>query len=174
MFDWRGQEINKGEAGLLEWFSAIKKRFQHWQVYVPNAISDTEYTRGLNIQGIFSGIPKYKYVSDLHLKTSIRSFRSENVAKFVKALLDCDKATATKLLSELDRFPILITRNILKAKEWLRNKARGTERYGLIASSKGQRLKPYGIFVELKIDPRNWFLNSKSDIRSSYFLEYVA
>ena len=170
-----GQEINRGEAGLLEWFSAIKKQFQHWQVYVPQSISDTEYTRGLDLQDIFSGIPKCGYVSDLHLKTSIRSFRSENVAKFVKALLDCDKVTATKLLLKLDRkFPIFITRNIVKAKEWLREKARGNERYGLVASSKGQRLKPYGIFVELKIDPRNWFLNLKSDIRSSYFLEYVA
>ena len=170
-----GQEINKGEAGLLEWFSAIKKQFKHWQVYVPDAISDTEYTRGLDLQDIFSGIPKYEYLSDLHLNTSIRSFRSENVAKFVKALLDKDKDTATKLLVELDRnYPIFITRNIVKAKKWLRQKARGNERYGLVASSKGQRLKPYGIFVELKIDARNWFLNLKNDIRSCYFLEYAA
>ena len=170
-----GQEINKGEAGLLEWFSAIKKQFKHWQVYVPDAISDTEYTRGLDLQDIFSGIPKYEYLSDLHLNTSIRSFRSENVAKFVKALLDNDKDTATKLLVELNRnYPIFITRNIVKAKEWLRQKARGNERYGLVASSKGQRLKPYGIFVELKIDARNWFLNLKNDIRSCYFLEYGA
>ncbi len=170
-----GQEINKGEAGLLEWFSAIKKQFRHWHVYVPNAISDTEYTWGLDLQEIFSGIPKYEYLSDLHLNTSIRSFRSENVSKFVKALLDRDKDTATRLLVELDRnYPIFITRNIIKAKEWLRQKARGNERYGLVASSKGQRLKPYGIFVELKIDARNWFLNLKNDIRSCYFLEYAA
>ena len=73
-----------------------------------------------------------------------------------------------------EKYPINITRNIQKAKEWLKQKARSNERYGLVASSKAQRLKPYGIFVELKIDPKNWFLNLKDDIRSSYFLEYVA
>jgi len=44
----------------------------------------------------------------------------------------------------------------------------------LVASSEALRLKPYGIFVEVQIDPSNWFLNPKDDIRSSYFLEYVA
>jgi hypothetical protein len=111
----------------------------------------------------------------LHLKTSIRSFRSEHVAKFVNATLDCDRATATDLLLKMnDKYLINITRNIQKAKEWLKQKARSNERYGLVASSKAQSLKPYGIFVEIKIDPKNWFLNLKDDIRSSYFLEYVA
>ncbi len=72
------------------------------------------------------------------------------------------------------KYPINITRNIEIAKDWLKQKARSNERYGIVASSKAQRLKPYGIFVELKIDPKNWFLNPKDDIRSSYFLEYVA
>ena len=89
-----GQEINTGEAGLLEWFSAIKKQFNHWQVYVSNEISDTEYTRELDLKNLFYGIKRYEFVSDLHLKTSIRSFRSEHVAKFVKAILDCDRDTA--------------------------------------------------------------------------------
>ena len=170
-----GQEINKGEAGLLEWLSAIKRQFNHWQVYVSNEISDTEYTGGLNLQDLFAGMSDYEYVSDLHLKTSIRSFRSENVAKFVKAILDRDKDTATKLFLELEqKYPIVITRNIIKAKEWLKQKARANERFGIVASSKALRLKPYGIFVELKVDPKNWFLNPKDDVRSSYFLEYVA
>jgi hypothetical protein len=170
-----GQEINKGEAGLLEWFCAIEKQFNHWQVYVSNEISDTEYTRGVNLQDLFTGMSHHEYVSDLHLKTSIRSFRSENVAKLVKAILDCDKDRATKLYLELEqKYPIVITRNITKAKEWLKQKARANERFGIVASSKALRLKPYGIFVELKVDPKNWFLNLKDDVRSSYFLEYVA
>ena len=136
-----GQEINKGEAGLLEWFSAIKKKFKHWRVYISKEISDTEYTRGFDLQDIFSGM-QYEYVSDLHLKTSIRSFRSENVAKIVKALLDYDKDTATELLRELDsKYPIVITRNITKAKDWLKQKARGNERFGLIASLQVRRVK---------------------------------
>ena len=148
-----GQEINTGEAGLIEWFTAIKNQFTHWQVYVSNEISDTKYTRGINLQNLFDGI-SYELVSDLHLKTSIRSFRSELVAKFVKATLDCDRDTATNLLLKMnEKYPINITRNIQKAKEWLKQKARSNERYGF-ASSKAQRLKPYGIFVELKIVQR--------------------
>jgi len=114
-------------------------------------------------------------VNDLHLKTSIRSFRSENVSKFVKAVLDCEKDIAKKLYSELkENYPIVLTRNINTAKQWLKSKARASERFGLTASSNAKRLKPYGIFVELDIDAPNWFLNSKDDLRSSFYLEYVA
>jgi len=169
-----GQEINTGEAGLLEWFSALKKQYSHWHVYLSSEISDIEYTRGSNLNNLLDGI-KHESVSALHLKTSIRSFRSENVSKFVKAILDCDKKTAQTLLSELqNKYPFVITRDINKAKSWLKEQARGNERFGLVASSNAYRLKPYGIFVELKIDAKNWFLNSKDDIRSSYYLEYVA
>lgn len=169
-----GQEINTGEAGLLEWLSALKRKFSHWDVFVSNEITDTEYTKGLKIQKLLQGI-KAKSISELHLKTSIRSFRSENVAKFVKSVLDCDIQSAINLRADLDKkYPIVITRDIQKARNWLRQKARANERFGLVASSNAKRLKPHGIFVELKIDPKNWFLNSKDDIRSSYFLEDVA
>jgi len=118
---------------------------------------------------------KYESRENLHLKTSIRSFRSENLSKCVKAILDYDKELAKKLLLELkNKFPFVITRDITKAKQWVKEKSRGSERYGLIASSNAYRLKPYGIFVDLDIDAKNWFLNSKDDIRSSYYLEYVA
>lgn len=169
-----GQEINTGEAGLLAWLSALKRKFSHWDVFVSNEITDTEYTKGLKIQKLLQGI-KAKSISELHLKTSIRSFRSENVAKFVKSVLDCDIQSAINLRADLDKkYPIVITRDIQKARNWLRQKARANERFGLVASSNAKRLKPHGIFVELKIDPKNWFLNSKDDIRSSYFLEDVA
>lgn len=169
-----GQEINTGEAGLLAWLSALKRKFSHWDVFVSNEITDTEYTKGLKIQKLLQGI-KAKSISELHLKTSIRSFRSENVAKFVKSVLDCDIQSAINLHADLDKkYPIVITRDIQKARNWLRQKARANERFGLVASSNAKRLKPHGIFVELKIDPKNWFLNSKDDIRSSYFLEDVA
>ena len=90
---------------------------------------------------------------------SIRSFRSEYVSKFVKAILDGDKEGAKKLLLELkNKYPFVITRDINKAKQWLKDNSRGTERFGLIASSNADRLKPFGIYVELKIDAKNWFL----------------
>jgi DUF2075 family protein len=61
-----------------------------------------------------------------------------------------------------------------KAKRWLKEKARGTERYGIVVSSQAQRLKPYAIDVKSPMDPIHWFLDGKEDIRSSYYLEDVA
>ena len=169
-----GQEINTGEAGLPEWFSAIRHHYTNWNVFVSNEITDNEYTGNQKLSKLFSGL-NYFTQSDLHLKTSIRSFRSEHVSKFVKALLDCDLSHAKKLLTELNgKYPIVITRDITKAKNWLKNKARGNERYGIIASSKAHRLRPFGIYVDIDIDAPQWFLNDKEDVRSSYYLEYVA
>lgn len=169
-----GQEINTGEAGLPEWFSALKKYYSHWQVYVSEEISDVEYTRGFSMESLFEGL-NCQPLKELHLNTSIRSFRSENVAKLVKAILDCEKEQARKLLKELDgKYPIVLTRDINRAKIWLREQARGTERIGMIASSGSYRLKPYGILVQMKIEAKNWFLNPKDDVRSSFFLEDTA
>ena len=67
-----------------------------------------------------------------------------------------------------------MTRDIGDAKSWLKENARGTERYGITASSRAHRLRAYGIIVKNQIDPRVWFLNDKDDVRSSYFLEDVA
>lgn len=168
-----GQEINTGEAGLLEWFSAIRNLYPHWNVYVSNQITDIEYTGNQELVKLFAGM-KYHAVPDLHLSTSIRSFRSEHVSNFVKALLDCDKEKAKQLLLELKLYPIVLTRDFEKAKQWLKDNARGNERYGITASAKAHRLRPYGIYVESDIDAPQWFLNDKDDVRSSYYLEYVA
>lgn len=169
-----GQEINTGEAGLPEWFSAIRSLYQHWNVYVSNKITDIEYTNDQSLEAFFAEI-NYHIVPDLHLSTSIRSFRSENVSNFVKALLDCKKEQAKQLFLKLDRkYPFVLTRDIEKAKRWLKCNARGNERYGITASAKAHRLRPYGIYVESNIDAPQWFLNSKDDVRSSYYLEYIA
>ena len=169
-----GQEINTGEAGLPEWFRAIRENYRNWNVYLSNEITDSEYTGSQKLDDILQGI-NYQTNSDLHLKTSVRSFRSENVSKLVKQILDCEKESAKETLSELKtKYPIVITRDINKAKQWLKDKARGNERYGLIASSKSRRLRPFGIYVDLDIDTPKWFLNPKEDVRSSYFLESVA
>ena len=71
-------------------------------------------------------------------------------------------------------YPIAITRNYCKAKEWILKNARGSERYGVLASSNAKRLRPFGIDVKNSISPANWFLDGKEDVRSSYYLEDVA
>ena len=169
-----GQEINTGEAGLREWFESIKRSFPHWHVYVSTKLTDQEYTPdgALYTPGEIKSVTNHL---DLHLGVSIRSFRSEKLAGFIKALLDCDTQRARDLHTEIhSAFPIAVTRDLSVAKKWLTDHARGTERYGIVASSGGMRLKPFGISVKTSIDPKNWFLNGKEDIRSSYFLEDVA
>ena len=105
----------------------------------------------------------------------MRSFRAENVSLLVKQLLDLDEAGAQRTLAELsDRYPIVLTRDLSQARRWLRAKARGSERYGIVVSSQAQRLKPLAIDVRAKINPVHWFLHPKSDVRSSYYLEDAA
>jgi hypothetical protein len=169
-----GQEINTGEAGLAEWFRVLRASYPDWTVCVSSNLVDSEYTDVLT-QEVLRGIRRLEQRPDLHLATSIRSFRAEAVSSLVKAILDCAEDTARHLLGQvLPAFPIFLTRDIRAAKLWLRQKARGTERYGIIASSEAQRLKPFGLNVKAEIDPRNWFLNGQTDIRSSFYLEDVA
>ncbi len=105
----------------------------------------------------------------------MRSFRAENVSNFVKALLDCDRLSAREVLRGFsNRFPIVLTRNLSQAKKWIREHARGTERYGMVASSRAQRLKPHAIDIRVAIDPVHWFLNDRDDTRSSFYLEDAA
>jgi len=110
--------------------------------------------------------------NDLHLAVSMRSFRAENVSAFVKALLDCEIDEAREALRLFARrYPIALTRDLATAKEWIRGRARGSERFGMIASSKAQRLKPHAVDIRVNVDPVHWFLNGKDDTRSSYYLE---
>lgn len=169
-----GQEINTGEAGLIEWFDSLRNKFSNWDVYVSDKISDHEYTRGKSLNTLIQGL-NCKIVKDLHLSVSLRSFRSENVAGFVKDVLDVNVENAKQLLTQFKNdYPIYITRDLDKAKTWIINQAKGSERYGMIASSGAKRLRSYGVWVQNKIDAPTWFLNGKDDVRSSYFLEETA
>lgn len=169
-----GQEINTGEAGISEWLKAIKERFKEWEVHISPNLTDTEYAAETSIQDL-SNITKVYLNENLHLSVSMRSFRAENLSKFIKHLLDLDVYKARQSLNTiLDNYPIMVTRDLQKAKKWLRNISRGSERYGLVVSSQAERLKPYAVDVKSPINPIHWFLNDKSDVRSSYYLEQVA
>ena len=169
-----GQEINTGEAGLPEWFSALQRNHPDWNVYVSDKLIDFEYTRDIDLLSKIQP-DKLHIQPDLHLAVSVRSFRSEKVSALVKTILDVDVNKAQGLFSSLrDNYPIVLTRSLQTARAWLKKKSRGTERHGLVASSGAMRLKPFGVHVKSKVDPPNWFLNDKEDIRSSYFLEETA
>lgn len=168
-----GQEINTGEAGLPEWFDSLRKSFSEWDVFVSPQLNDTEYTRGGKWAEMIEDLNINQDVN-LHLASSIRSFRTPDVSAFVKAILDNDLQTAQSLYQKIkNKYPILLTRDLEEAKTWVKDQCRGTTRYGLVASSGALRLKPEGIYVKNDIDVENWFLNDKDDVRSSYYLEDV-
>jgi hypothetical protein len=135
-----GQEIHTGEAGIGEWLLAIQRLFPHWHVYVSPNLTDSEYAAKALIEDV-AATSSVIWDQRLHLSTSMRSFRSEKVSSFVKAALDCDVTSARTLLAEVTpRYPIAVTRDLARAKGWIRSHARGTERFGLVASSQAQAL----------------------------------
>ena len=168
-----GQEINTGEAGLPEWFDSLRRSFSNWDIYVTPQLNDDEYRRGRRWESMISKLQVYKR-DKMHLSTSVRSFRTPELAAFVKAVLDVNTKGAQQLYQRIkNNYPIVITRDLNKAKEWVREHSQGTTRYGLLASSGALRLKAEGLFVKNDIDGANWFLNGKDDVRSSYALEDV-
>lgn len=166
-----GQEINSGEAGIIEPIRAAKECFPDWNVFISPQLTGREYAEG-DLAPLLASNPKVKTDACLHLATSQRSYRAENLSLFVHQLLERDVSAAkTTFDTFANRFPIVITRDLNKAKEWLRSKARGSERYGMICSSQAYRLRPLAIDVRAKPDVVHWFLDDITDIRSSLFLE---
>ena len=169
-----GQEINTGEAGISEWLNAIYHSFPEWEICISPNLTDSEYNAVDTIKKLQTKCITH-FDSDLHLAVSMRSFRAESVSLFVKQILDIEIDAAKKTMSLIsENYPIVFTRDLNKAKSWLRKKARGTERYGIVVSSQAQRLRPLAIDVRVQTDPVHWFLDGKEDVRSSYFLEDVA
>ncbi|MDD3518767.1 MAG: DUF2075 domain-containing protein [Chromatiales bacterium] len=169
-----GQEINIGEAGISAWLNAVIDHFPRWKMFISSRLHDSEYAAGNALE--LAQFKSQIYQDDsLHLAVSMRSFRAENVSAFVKALLDCETNAAREAFAELRvRFPIVLARDLDKAKAWIRSHARGSERFGLLASSKAMRLKPHAVDVRVDVDPVHYFLNDRSDVRSSYYLEDAA
>jgi len=168
-----GQEINTGEAGIGEWFDALRGSFDHWDIFISEGLNNSEHFGGEELEDHMAGL-QASNEPDLHLDVAVRSFRSEKVSHVVHSLIEGDSTSVCSLMASLNNYPIVLTRNVGTAREWLRSMARGTERYGLVASSNAQRLRAVGPDVRVKIDPANWFLNDSSDVRSSYYMEDVA
>ena len=169
-----GQEINTGEAGITEWIESLTRSFPDWHICISPQLTDSEYGAG-DVLSKLGTHPNVLYKDELHLGVSMRSFRAEDVSYLVKQLLDRNTGEAQKTLEKVKaKYPMVITRDLSKAKHWLKQKAGGSERYGIVVSSQAQRLKPYAIDVKTPVNPIHWFLNGKGDVRSSYYLEDVA
>lgn len=169
-----GQEINTGEAGISEWIRSIERSFPHWEIHLSPQLHDSEYGNHALMESL-ERHPRVTFNENLHLNVSMRSFRAEHVSAWVKAVLDVNLDGVRQAWPSIqDKFPIRVTRNLDVAKKWLQSQARGTERYGMVASSQAERLKPHAIDVRTPMDPVHWFLDDSSDVRSSYYLEDVA
>lgn len=168
-----GQEIHTGEAGIREWIESINRSFPEWKLHISSKLMDSEY----DCKDVLSVVkPKnVRIVDQLHLSVSMRSFRAEHLSKLIKNVLDIQIEEAQYQYLQLkDKYPIVITRCLQKAKDWLKSKSRGSERFGLVVSSQASRLKPLAIDIRVPTDPIHWFLNGKDDVRSSYYLEDAA
>lgn len=170
-----GQEINTGEAGISEWIKSLNEIFTHWKVYISPQLIEPEYAEGM-VNELLKDNKNVTYSERLHLGVSLRSYRAEKLSAMVHSLLAID-GNAGSIYSEIkDRYPIVLTRDMEKAKRWLHEKVRGTERTGVLITKESARYKPLGIHV-LQSDEENavhWFLDDKSDTRSSNYLEDAA
>ncbi len=169
-----GQEIHTGEAGIGAWLTALQEGFPNWRVHLSPQLGGAEYDASETIAGLVRA-GRLAPDRDLHLGVSMRSFRAETVSNFVAAALAGETDTARSCLREFSaRYPVAVTRDLELARRWIRERARGSERYGLVASSQAQRLKPHAIDVRVDVDPVHWFLDDANDTRSSLFLEDAA
>ena len=170
-----GQEINTGEAGISEWIKSLNKIFTHWKVYISPKLTEAEYAEG-QVNELLKHNPNVTYSDSLHLGVSLRSYRAEKLSAFVHALLDINDNAASIFAEIKDKYPIVLTRDMKKAKKWLQSKVRGTERTGVLISKESARYKPLGIHVlpSGDEDAVHWFLEDKQDTRSSNYLEDAA
>ena len=169
-----GQEINTGEAGLREWGRALLQRFCNWRVFISHELATSS---GLDGDSLFETWPESLRVTEvtcLHLKVSLRSYKAQAVSDFVAHLLSFNVEEARRSLAACPDFPVVFTRDLDVARQWLRRRQRGTRRIGLVASSGARRLRAHGLDVKTELDVENWFLNDREDVRSSYYLETPA
>lgn len=175
-----GQEINTGEAGITEWIRSLIN-FPEWKVYMPKELKDKEYGGEALIKAYNKIDNKKEQDQVLHLAVSRRSIRNNKVSDFVKLLLDGENEKACMLYKSLKSgFPIALTRDISKAKEWIRKHQREKgenkpyQRAGVLMSSKAFRLRPLGYEIKKVGEYKkvaNWFLGDVNNTESSDFLE---
>ena len=171
-----GQEINTGEAGISEWIAALNDRFPHWNVYISDKLTEPEYAEG-KVNELLEHNPNVVFSEKLHLGVSLRSFRAERLSAFVHSLLSFNP-DATELYKNVvsHGYPIVLTRSMDKAREWLRQQARGTQQTGILISKVSARFKPLAVHVlpQSEDNAVHWFLEDKTDVRSSNYLEEAA
>lgn len=171
-----GQEINTGEAGITEWINALNNRFKHWNVFISNKLTEPEYAEG-RVNDLLQENDKVTYSDELHLAVSLRSFRAETLSAFVHSLLSFAPDAASLYRDVKQKgYPIVLTRDMEQARAWLRKLARGSQQTGVLVTKVAARFKPLAVHILGQGDENavHWFLEDKTDIRSSNYLEDAA
>lgn len=170
-----GQEIHDGEAGLPEWGRVLSEEQKHWEVFIsPELLSAANRDDKL---ALFQKIPENLCITTdarLHLNVSLRAYKAKQLSDWVDAVLNKAPHKANSIIADLVDYPILLTRSLETARDWLRKQTQGTRRCGLVASSGARRLRPHAIDVTIDLPVESWFLNPQEDVRSSSFLELAA
>jgi hypothetical protein len=173
-----GQEINSGEAGLEEWGRALANREKHWSVYAsPEVMAGGTSTAGRRLFDTASDRATVNTSNLLHLRTSNRSLRADNLARWVNHVLE-GKAEEAAAMQISERFPVSLTRDLMTARRVLREQALGESRYGLVGSSKAARLRAEGLEPDSNFHGsypwHHWYLAPREDVRSSFACEVFA
>jgi len=171
-----GQEINTGEAGIAEWIKALNDEYKHWNVYISNKLTQPEYAEG-RVNELLQHNQRVTFSERLHLAVSLRSFRAETLSEFIHCLLSFDD-NAKSLYKDIvaKNYLVLLTRDMDKARAWLRQQARGSQQTGVLVSKVAARFKPLAVNILPQGDEPtvHWFLEDKMDVRSSNYLEDAA
>ncbi len=184
-----GQEINRGEAGLAEWGTALGK-FKEWEVYAsPQVLAKKSEGPFLLFRGDDPYPDRIRAVSQFHLEVNNRSVRAEHMSAWVDAVLAGHDTVAKEIANGMSCPPSL-TRNLTTVRAWLQGKRRGFTRAGLVASASASRLREDGIETAFgfhrDFEWEHWFLDRDTcdeigcdhkychDVRASSRLEVAA
>ncbi len=173
-----GQEINDGEAGLEEWGRALSGCEKEWIIYAsPEVLEGGASTAGHRLFDGTEGGKEVRTSTSLHLRTSNRSLRSEQLATWVNFVLDGNAEGAASL--EINqRFPIFLSRDLQETRRILEQHRKGVDRHGLVGSSGAARLRADGLEPNSTFHAdypwEHWYLADQADVRSSYRCEVFA
>ena len=141
-----GQEIHLGEEGGLQlWDAAI----QNQNVTVHSA----------NDTNLFSHAAAYRTYKHLHLNSSLRSHTALRYYAFVHSLLEGNITESIRLKEPLQqqRYPIFVTDNLEKAKDYMKNLYMDdVKTYGILCATGADRLKEVNVvpFPERNVRPK--------------------
>jgi DUF2075 family protein len=108
---------------------------------------------------------------------NVRSPRAEALNQWVDALIDLRVNDARAYFESINDFPLVLTRDLNTAKQWLKDRTDEDHRCGLVANASAKRLRAWGLDTNsLRNDSAwaDWFLKPHGDVRSSNQLEIAA